>query len=547
MHGLASMTAALLLATCVAAQGDLFEQVPLRLASLRPDGSVVVDRGRRDLVQPGDRVVFTPRNGQVMQGTVTEVDDRTALVELVDRNTVLPIGTKGHFLLPKARRNQRPADVPLPPPPEPVAPQQPGEEEWKPGMPLLGSTRPPRPEERASRIDGRLYGSADIVRTQDSWSHSLGRAGVDFDASNLRGDGGTLHFHSEFVLATETTENTGADLNVYELSYEHGGTRYEPLHWQVGRLLPRDMPEFGLLDGATIGLRREGGDRLGVSVGWLPLLDEDMESFADLQVAAWYVWNADVAERVSLALGYQRTWHRLDSDRDLVILRGRYLPNDSWNLSGSVWVDLYSGEDVLKQDSFGLTRANAFASRRWHESGGIDLAYDHEEYPETIRRELPQTIQPATLVDAHQDRLSLHTYWYSTAGTRWFVRGTGWSDEQRQGGAGEIGAQQDGMFGKGSRTGLAGFLVQGLNSSQIGARLDHGGPFAGGRIDLLYEVGFVHHESFPANRDDLVQHRLALLFSGDLGGGWDGLVHLDTTLWDSELSFGLGIYLQRHF
>jgi hypothetical protein len=525
----------------------MFEQVPLRVASLRPDGNVVVDRGRRDLLQPGDKVVLTPRNGQVVQGTVTEVDDRTALVEIVDRNAAPPIGTKGHFLLPKARRAQPTVDVPLPPKVEAPPPVQPGEEEWQPGMPLLGSTRPPRPEERASRIDGRVYGAADVVRTQDTWSHSFGRAGVDLDASNLRGAGGVLHVHTEFVLATETTENTGADLSVYELSYELGGTRYQPVRWQIGRLLPRDMPEFGLLDGVEVGLRREGGDRLGLSVGWLPLLDEDMESFADLQVAAWYVWNADQAERMSVALGFQRSWHRYDSDRDLVILRTRYLPVDGWNVSSSVWVDLYSGEDVQKQDSFGLTRANAFASRRWEKAGGIDLAYDHEEYPETIRRELPQTIQPATLVDAHQDRVSLHAYWYSDAGTRWFTRGTGWIDEQREGGTAEVGAQFDDMFGKGSRSGLAGFVVQGSESSQIGVRLDHGGPFAAGRLDLLYELGFVHHESFPANRDDLVQHRLALLFSGDLGGGWDGLIHADATLWDDELSLALGIYLQRHF
>jgi len=547
MRGLRSVGAALLLATWVAAQGELFEQVPLRVASLRPDGSVVVDRGRRDLVQPGDRVVFTPRNGQVVQGTVTEVDDRTALVELVDRNAAPPIGTKGHFLLPKARRDKRPADVPLPPTPEQAPPVQPGEEEWQPGMPLLGSTRPPRAEERASRIDGRFYGAANLVRTQDTWSHSLARAGVDMDASNLRGDGGTLHFHSEFVLATETTEQTGGDLNVYELSYELGGTRFAPVHWQFGRFLPRDMPEFGLLDGVTAGVRREGGDRLGASFGWLPVLDEDMESFADLQVAAWYVWNADVAERVSVALGYQKSWHRYEADRDLVIVRTRYLPLDGWNLSSSVWIDLYDGDDALKDDSFGVTRANLWASRRWQGAGGLDLAYDHEEYPETLRRELPQTILPATLVDAHQDRVSVHAYWYSSAGTRWFTRGTGWIDEEREGGSAELGAQFDDATGKGTRSGLAGFVVQGVNSSQLGARLDHGGPFASGRLDLLYEVGIVHQENFPDNRDDLVQHRLAVLFSGDLGGGWDGLLHVDATLWDDELSFGLGCYLQRHF
>lgn len=548
MFELRSMAATVVLATCVAAQGEMFEQVPLRVASLRPDGSVVVDRGSRDLLQPGDRIVLLPRNGQTVQGTVTEVDDRTALVELVDRNAAPPIGTKGHFLLPKTRRTQQPVVVPLPPKDEPPPPDQPvAEEEWKPGMPLLGSTRPPRPEERAARVDGRVYAAGNAVRTQDSWSHSFGRVGVDFDASNVRGTGGVLHVHTELVLATETSENTDFDLDVFELAYEQGGTRWEPLHWQVGRLLPTDMPEFGLLDGVEVGYRREGGDRFGASFGWLPLLGEDMDSFADMQLAAWYVWHADLAERMSIAFGAQRTWHRGTQDRDLVIVRTRYLPLDGWTLSTSVWVDVYGNADVQKNDSFGITRAYANASRRWDREGGIDLAYDHEEYPETIRRELPQTIQPATLVDAHQDRLSAHFYRYTSPGTRWFVRGTGWIDEEREGGSGELGTQLDDLFGKGTRTGFAAFVVEGQDRSQLGGRFDHGGPFASGRLDLLYEIGLVHHESFPDDRDDLVQHRVALLFTGDLGSGWDGLIHADATLWDDELSLGLGIYLQRHF
>jgi len=110
-----------------------------------------------------------------------------------------------------------------------------------------------------------------------------------------------------------------------------------------------------------------------------------------------------------------------------------------------------------------------------------------------------------------------------------------------------VGTQCDDWFGKGTRTGLAVFLVEGQDRSQFGARLDHGGPFASGRLDVLYEVGLVHHESFPDDRDDLLQHRVALLFTGDLGFGWDGLIHADATLWDEELSLGLGIYLQRHF
>ena len=546
-HLIRIVGAAVLGTAAVTAQEDLFERVDLRVTAQRPDGSVVVDRGRRDLIAPGDKVVFTPRDGQIVQGTVVEVDDRSARVELAGAERALDLATKGHFLLPKARRAAKPAEVPLPPKVEEPTPAVPGEEEWRPGMPLLGHTRPPRAMERSARVDGRVYAGGDFVRTQDTWSHSFARTGVVFDASNVDGEGGVVHFDGQLLWSTETTENTGVDLNLFELSYERGGDRFEPVHWQVGRFLPRDMPEFGLLDGATLGVRREGGDRFGISVGWLPELDEDMESLADLQLAAWYVWNADAGERLQVALGYQKTWHRWEGDRDLVILRTRYLPLEGWNVASSFWVDLYSNDDVLKDDAIGLTRANVLLNRRWDRSGGIDIAYDHEEYAETLRRDVPQTLLPATIADAHQDRLSLHLWRRAGDDTRWFTRVTGWIDEEREGGTGELGVAFDDRFGAGSRTGLAAFAVQARCSGQCGVRRAHGAPLAGGRLDVLSEPGLVHQEGFPADRDDLLQHRLGLLFSGDVGGGWDCLLRLDTTLWDEELSLGLGVYLQRHF
>lgn len=533
----------------VVAQGDVFEEVALRVSSLRPNGACIVDRGKRDLVQVGDRVVLTPRNGQIVQGRVAEVDERTALVELADPTAVVPIGTRGTFLLPKARRSaQAPAAQPSQPargndaePPKPAA------DEWQPGMPLLGNTRPPRPEERPAAMHGRLYGAANLVRTLGSWNQSYLDTGVDVEFDNPGGDGGIVRLHGEFDWSTETSERTGADLRLYEFSYERGGTRFQPWRWQAGRFLQRDMPEFGLLDGIEVGYRREGSDRFGASFGYLPELDEDLESFADLQIAAWYVWNQDVAERVSLAIGYQKSWHRLEADRDLVVVRARYLPLDGWDVSSTLWIDFYSGSDNLKNESVEITRANAFLTRRWGKDSGVELFYDHEEYPEMLRRELPQTIQPQTLIGAHQDRLSLHAYVPAGETTRWFTRLTGWIDEEREGGAAEIGFSSEGLLQERARTGFAVFQVQGLTSAVFGGRVEHGGQFGWGRLDVLYEIGFVHHEGFPDDRNDLLQHRLGGIATTDLGGGWDATFFADGTLWDDELSFGIGIYLQKFF
>ena len=334
---------------------------------------------------------------------------------------------------------------------------------------------------------------------------------------------------------------------MFELSYEHGGTRFEPWRWQAGRFLQRDMPEFGVLDGIMVGYRAEGGDRFGASFGYLPELDDDMETLADMQIALWYLWSQDAGERVTYGVGYQKTWHRFDGDRDLIVLKARYLPESGWDVSSTVFVDIYDNDDALKDEAVEVTRANLFASRRWQGEGGVELFFDHEEYPELLRQENQQTILPTTLIGAHNDRLSAHAWVHSGADTRWFSRVVGWNDEEHTGGSTELGLEQQDWFGDRTRTALVAFGIHGPSSTMLGARVEFGGTFSYGRLDALYELGFVHFESFADDRDDLLQHRLGGTLSTDLGGGWDATFLADTTFYDSELSFGVGIYLQRLF
>ncbi|MCA8964510.1 MAG: hypothetical protein H6838_00795 [Planctomycetes bacterium] len=553
-----------LLAVAGLAQDPVFDEVALRVASVRPGGKLVIDRGNRDHVEVGDRVVLLPRGGAILHAVVREIEERSALVELIDRTATVPVGSKGHVLVPRAR-----LAAPTPPPPAPVepanpdvpkpvgqepdapvvapTPRQPEEEPWRPGMPLLGTTRPPHPKERPARATGYLYAGANLVRTLDTFSHSYARTGADMEVENVDGLGSTLRFAGEFDWSTEYNGETGTDLRLFEFSYERGGTRGEPLRWQVGRFLPRDMPEFGLLDGAEIGYRRENGDRFGASLGYLPELDDDMNSFEDLQVAAWYLWNADLGERTSWGLGYQKSWHHSKQDRDLLVAKLRVLPSEGWDFATTIWLDYYYGRDDGKGTTFGLTRALVSTSRRWQGGSGLEFHYDHEEYPELLRQELPQTLLPQTILDAHNDRLTGHAYWRTDGGSLWRLRATGWTDQDASGGTVEIGCEFDGLLQSAARTGLTLFEVQGLTSSVTGVRVDHGGDFSFGRLDMLYELGLVHHDDQPTDRDDMLQHRLGALCTSDLGGQWSGTFFADATLWDSEFSYGLGIYLQRRF
>ncbi|MCK5944417.1 MAG: hypothetical protein KAI24_20685, partial [Planctomycetes bacterium] len=133
------------------------------------------------------------------------------------------------------------------------------------------------------------------------------------------------------------------------------------------------------------------------------------------------------------------------------------------------------------------------------------------------------------------------------AATQWFTRTTGWVDEEHEGFATEFGLRQDGAFGERTRSGLALFHVNATTSNVTGVRIEHGGDHAFGRLDLLYELGFVHFDDTPSDRSELLQHRFAALVSSSMGGGWDATFTGDVTVWDEEVSFGVGIYLQKLF
>tara|TARA_R110002111_G_scaffold179543_2_gene245136 strand:+ start:35 stop:1711 length:1677 start_codon:yes stop_codon:yes gene_type:complete len=531
---------------------DPFEQLTLRVSQLRPNGQCIVDRGKRDLLQVDDRVVLSPRGGPTLPGRVTQVEGRTALVQLLDPKAKVVAGTRGYALVPKSRLKPVAKPQPTSPnepaePPPAAKPGQAAEDEWRPGMPLLGRHRAPRPNERASQMRGRLFGSGNLVRTLDSFSHSYVRGGADVDINNVDGDGGRLRFHGEMIRSEEFNSGTGNDVRIYEISYEQGGTRFNPMRWQAGRFLQRDMPEFGLLDGIEVGYRQENGSRFGASFGYLPELDDDMDTLADLQIAVWYIWNQDLAERVTYGIGYQKSWHRFDGDRDLFVLKARYLPNDGWDVSSSLWVDIYDNDDVLKDETFEFTRANLFASRRSRGEGGMEFFYDHEEYPELLRTDNPQTLLPQTLIGAHVDRVSAHMWMESEARNRVFTRLTGWVDEEVEGGAAEFGFEVVDWFSSGSRSTLALFHTDAPTSNVSGIRVQHGGSHSYGRLDVLYELGFAHFDDNPSATAELLQHRLGALVTTDFGSGWDATFSADATLWDEEFSFGLGIYLQRLF
>lgn len=556
------------------------ERIAARVTAAAAGGGIVIDRGAVDGLQVGDRVEFQERGGGARFGVVVETEARVATVRPEDPDFRPVPGVRATISVPAARfADDPPGDVTPPPVPVPV-PADPGptgddatgkatgppgmppstwtrdDDEWTMDMPLLAEVRAVPPRQRPLRWRGRSYLSWDgIIDTEDGRGDSFLRAGGAALVENPFGRGGVLHVDAEWNArrAGLIDENDESDrtFRLDRLSYTSGGHRHDPSQWRVGRFLQDDIPEFGILDGASWKWRSGGGDTWGVSAGFLPEPDKDQESFQDLQVAAWYRWVADEREILTVTTGYQKTWHNGSRDRDLIVSRLQYVPAEGWNVFGSLWVDLYGPGDDIKASGPRPTYAILDAQRALGENSGISFEYRHQEYPELQRRDFP-FVGPEQVDDAHVDRLSA-TYWSwivprgNGGGIRGYTRLGSWADEEDAGGDGEAGLQFHGVFGPGGRFDIAGFGASGKFSSHIGGRVRYGHVGPRHSWSLQYELRTNDITGFDANNDDLAQHRIRATYDLLRASGTSVSVYAEGQFQDREDQAFLGLFLQRNF
>ena len=567
MIGSTSALCAILLGAQVqAVQQETFETLELRVVSVRPR-QVVVDRGMTDGLMGKDRVTFRPRDGRVVTGTVVASYERDALVELDDPSIVLVAGTKGDVRIPSSRRPAKPpAEAPPKTPgPESAAPavvapvateHPPWQREDEPlgqGEPLLARIRPVRPEEREPNITGRVYSIFDYWHTTEGpHADTFARTGTSLLFENLAHSGGELHFDAEANYRNAQVpdgDNDGeerSELRLDRFSYTHGGNRFSRDRFEFGRFLQYEMPEFGVLDGGQWTHRLPGGDTFGASAGFLPDADSHQDTGDDLEFAGYYRWVADESEQLSLAGGYQKTFHHLDSDRDLLVGKIVYLPVTGWDLTGTAWVDLYTQKDEAKGAGLGLTQAYVSTGKRFDGGSTMRFTYTHQEFPET---ELDLFTPPtfAELADAHSDRAAISTEQRLAKNFGVFASGGAWVDEEDAGGDGELGFDIEEVAFSGSRLELAGFGTQGRFSTTIGGRAGLGGTTGAGSWLVGYEFTYDDIEGFEDDNNTLPQHRVGASWDMNTSSRWNLSLRADVVLFDSETSWVAGFFLQRSF
>ncbi len=539
----------------IAAEGRITLEVRVGSAER---GWARIDRGSADGLVVGDVVSFLPREGGVYQGTVAELEERAARVELRDPAFVPPAGTRGKVQIPRARMD---GVTQARPPKRPAPKRQAGEVElpqpsfanrdegWQEGEPLLARVRAVRPEERARSMHGRSYASYDGTRASEGdRSDGFLRVGTGLVLENPFGQGDRLHADLEWnarrVEVDDLDDEEGTELRLDRLSYAWGGTRFAAEGWEIGRFLPSGVPELGVLDGVERIVRTRGGDRYGASLGFLPEPDEEFQTGSDFQLAAFYRWVADESEELSASAAYQKTFHNGATDRDLVVTSFSSVPRAGWSLYGTAWIDFYTDGDDLKGTLLGLTQAYLGAGRRWQSGNSFDLVLSHLEFPEIDRDEFTP-VEDAQIADDHNERLALTSRLQLTRDMRLLTGVGGWIDEDEEGGDAEIGLALQDLFAPRAFGEVTAFGTRGRFQSSLGTRATLGLATDYGRWELDYEFSQNRLDGFSSANDDLPQHRLR--FHHDhTWRGWDLSWRIEGLVYDDENAVSVGLYLQRN-
>jgi len=538
----------------LAAQSEpKFERIEFRVSASNADGTILIDRGRADGLRDGDRVFLYPRAGRTLQGTALQVDERSTIVELNNSQAQVEIGTRGDARVPAERfeEPEEPVMLEHPQPPPKDVPEHPPwketDEQFTSDMPLLAQVRSVPPSERATIFQGRIYSIGRWNSAGSGRQDWLYRAGADLSYDNPFGRGGTLNIDGELngrdFNLRGNNDDQDTTLRFDRFSYRVGGDRFDPERWEFGRFLQRGMPEFGVVDGIEWNQRTESGDTFGASAGFMPEPNIDYDTGEDLQVAAFYNLVAGSDEQFNLAAGFQKTYHNGKSDRDLLVTKLHYFPEEGWDFHGTAWVDFYGSDDVNKPN-VELTQAVVSSGRRWDSGNGINATYVLMRFPELLRNEFMPVGNDA-LANDHAERLAVEG-WRWMGETRVHSEIGGWLDEDDEGGDAEVGFDVRDVFLERSRLDLTFFGTVGRFSTSVGTRLTYGRFLDRGRWDIFYEaVNFRNHD-FSPNVDEVMQQRARASRGFYTESGWDVAIFAEGNLWDDELAYTLGFHLQKN-
>jgi hypothetical protein len=531
---------ALMLASFALAQNERTVAVVVTAAN---DRSVYLDHGRDIGLAVGMYVRLFPPGAGELEVQVRAISQTSASADLPPGLPLPPVGTSG-----EARVAAAPAKGNAPAHPPWVAKVEPRQ----PGQPLLVPTFGQRPDERPATLDGRafLFGQWNDDRAGGgSRQYTLLRAGVRADAMNWLGAAERLRLAAEFddrrvdVEDRPASDDQNGRIDLGSAAF--GTAAHDATGIELGRFVSPHLPELGLVDGGEVVRRYQGGLRFGFGGGAYPRPFPARDAGDDVGAHAFVDYAADDARSLALAAGVQKTWHRGDPDRDLLLLRAEWRPLPRTTLQAASKVDYYRGRDALKGSGFELTEL-LVAARHDGDRFGIGVTGSRFTWPELLRAEY-QELPPELVRDGFVDRLGLSLSW--RVHTNWSLRGRAdvWRDQDRDGQTFGLDADWREPWSATSAVSLALFHNEGGFSRGPGARLALRERLG----SLSLRAGYRWHRyeltELLTGPDELLRQSVELGVGCPLGGGGDLDLSCERWFGDREDAFAVGFYLQWRF
>jgi hypothetical protein len=515
--------------------------------------SVYLDHGRDAGLAVGTLVRLFPPGAGELEVEVRAVTQTSARADLPPGMPAPPVGTRGtaRVVPPAAEPARAGADRATAPRVE-HPPWTRREDERTADQPLLVPAFRRRPDERPLLLDGRVFGSLQHSRDRagggdaDYW---LARLGARGHATNVLGEGerwrgaGELAWRAVDVDGGDDDRDLDARLDLFSVAF--GTEAFAPTGAELGRFQSLHLPELGLVDGVEVVRRYDGGLELGAGLGAYPLPFPARAAGDDVGFHVFVDWTADEQRSAAAAIGFQKTWHRGEADRDLVLLRGEWRPAERVSLFAHGKLDVYTSGDDVKGSGVELTEA--WLQARWDgERIGSGLAASRFTWPELLREEYRDL--PLELVrDGFVDRVSWDGSWRTSTRLALRVRADVWRDQDRDGTA--FGADADWRE-----------PWSATSSVSLGAFVNDGGYAAGpgGRVTLRERVGdatlrtsyrFYRYdlEDLMGGADSWVRQSIEAAVSWPLADGGDVELTVERWFGDQEDATWLGLFVGWSF
>ncbi len=498
--------------------------------------SIFLDQGRDSGISVGNRVLLYSRTHGILSGSIRAASGKSSNCRLDAGSLAVEIGTRGEVFVPKRLPTAETPGVEKPSRPE-HPPWTHSPQDWNSDTPLLMPAFSRSASERPAEITGFTFVRGSYTTNQFGAGNEyvLGEVGLDASILHVAPGEGVIKIRTEYFYQTARLDGAPdtreSDPRLDWFSCVWGGLRRDTYRAEVGRFLQSEFAELGVIDGAEGAAKVGDHWHLGGSIGAMPDYRRHFEITRDYQGTVSGKFVSGSHEEFSIGLAYQKTLHEGTWDRDLFLMTAEFIPTSSFSARASVWLDYYTGSELVKSAGVELTEAHAYASYRFDLDNNVGAFFSRNRRPDVLRDELvPPGEQPTPEV-AEMLKQNLSIYygvysWHRLSKTLvGDTRVSAWSDQtHRTGVSGEAHLGFQDLLADKGEVGFTAFYTDGIYTRGPGARLTYSHLVAPVSIYAWYEAAW--YENTTTLESDL-QQSLHLSVDAALSDTWSLSVSAD--------------------